>query len=526
MTTSSVPRRSVLRTLAVAVALVGSATPAWDATAFAAEPETYSLTIKHLDRGGRSTGDYATTVTGISGPGADKSVQPHDASGTTTVRLPKGRYVLDSYLTTGNAAGGTDGTDWIVQPRLDLDRDTTVTVDARTTAPVDVRPPDGSAEFLHSMMVVEVKHGGTTRLLNRMAAKPNLRVAHLGPDAEPGSVKQWFDAYWTTKSADYALGYVFTGPRALTGLTRHPSAKDLAALQIRGAARPGTTGAGPASIDLQPSSGVTLGVSQRLASPGDATYFVTPERGTWDVTYWPPAAPGGASNRYTANGIAVRAGSTTTHTFDNAVFGPALPDRPGVVRDGDRLTVDVPMLADGDGHVPSSPSYASASTTLHRDGVLVGTKSGAPGRAGFTVPAGDASYRLTSTVKRNGAPGTATQVTSAWTFASRTTTGPVPVPVSAVRFSPELSPTGTAAANTALRVPVTVQGAAANGRVRSLTISMSVDGGASWTRIPVESGAVTIRNPRAGTGVTLRAELTDTDGNTLTQTIVDAYRTQ
>lgn len=89
-----------------------------------------------------------------------------------------------------------------------------------------------------------------------------------------------------------------------------------------------------------------------------------------------------------------------------------------------------------------------------------------------------------------------------------------------------LGPTGTAAADAVIRVPVTVQGAAAEGRVRAPDVSVSMDGGTSWSRVPVESGAVLIHNPGAGTGVSLRAELTDTRGNTLTQTIVDAYRTQ
>ncbi|MET9656926.1 serine protease [Streptomyces sp. NPDC006510] len=521
MTNSSVPRRSVLRTMALAVALVGSATPVWDTAAIAAEPATYALTITHLDRTGHKTGNYETNVTGISGPGADQAVHPYDASGTTTVRLPKGRYLLDSSLTGGDKA---DGTDWIVQPRLDLDRDTTITVDARTTAPVDVRPPDRSADFQRSAMIVEVTHDGTTRMANIINSTPTLRVAHLGPDAEAGSVKQWFDAYWRAETAGYALGQTFTGTRALTGLTRQYSAQELATLRIRGAARPGTTGT--ASFDLQPTAGPTVGVAETLATPGTATFLVTPQRGTWDVSYAPASGPGAAPTRYFANRIAVRAGTTTTHTFDNAVFGPDLTDRPGVERDGDKITANVPMLADGDGHVPSSPAFDTASTTLHRNGVLVGTQSGTPGRAEFTVPSAPAAYRMTSTVNRKGAAGTATRVTASWTFDSGTTTGPTPTPVSVVRFSPELSPTGTAAANTALRVPVTVQGAAANGHTRSLKVSVSTDGGVSWTRAPVDRDAVTISNPKAGTGVSLRAELTDTGGNTLTQTVIDAYRTQ
>ncbi|MEU3215034.1 serine protease [Streptomyces sp. NPDC006971] len=518
MNTSSVPRRRVLRNLALAVVLVGAATPALDTAALAAQPTTYALTIVHLGRDGRPTDDYETAVTGISGPGADTSVRPHDASGTTTVRLPRGRYLLNSELT------DTDGrsTDWIIQPRLDLDHDTTVTVDARTAAPVDVSPPDSTATFQGGAMFVEVTHDGVTRDINLVKYTPTLRVAHLGPDAEPGSVKQWYDSYWTGSTVGYALGHTGTGSRALTGLVRHPSAAELATVRIDAAARPGTRQS--ASVDIKP-TGPAMGTFQSFPAPGTLTYLVTPERGTWDLTYTVPDTPGAESNRYSADRIAVRAGRTTTHTFDNAVFGPTLTDRPGVVRDGDELTLDVPMLADGDGHVPSEPPHETATTTLHRDGVLIAKRTGDPRRASFTVPPGRAAYRITSTVNRAGAPGTATRVSASWTFTSTTTTGPAPVPVSVVRFSPELSPTGTAAAGAPLRVPVTVLGAADGGRVRSAVYAYSTDGGTSWTRVPVERGALTIRNPRAGTGVSLRAELTDTAGNTLTQTLVDAYRT-
>ncbi|MFI9718625.1 hypothetical protein ACIHFE_03075 [Streptomyces sp. NPDC052396] len=313
MNISSAPRRNTLRTLTLLAALAGGALPAGLPAAQAAGPATYTLTIRHLDRAGHPTGSYATSVTGISGPGANRSATPYDASGTTTVRLPKGRYLLDSYLTGRSAA---DGTDWVVRPRLDLDHDTTVTVDARTTAPVDVRPPDRSAGFLQGAMFVQVTHGGTTRVVNRLTGRPNLRVAHQGPATEPGSVKQWYDAYWTTDRSTYALGYTITGTRALTGLTRHPAAKDLATLRVRGGARPGTDGM--ASVDVQPSTGPTIGASRRLPVPGTTDFLVTPGRGTWDLTYWTPGTP---SHRSTADRIAVRAGATATYGFDGAGRG-------------------------------------------------------------------------------------------------------------------------------------------------------------------------------------------------------------
>ncbi|WP_328954572.1 serine protease [Kitasatospora purpeofusca] len=539
--TSPLPRRSVLRALTVAAAL-GGAAPASGyvsgSAAFAAEPETYTLTIRHLDRDGRVPTHYRTSVTGISGPGAGRSEQPHDASGTASVRLPGGRYLLESSLWTDRVA---DGTDWIVQPRLDLDRDTTVTVDARTTAPVDVTPPDGPAAFLNSGMFIEVTHGGATRMASIVKATPTLRTAHLGPEAEAGSVKQWYDSYWTTRAGGYALGRTFSGTRALTGLTHHYTAGELATLELRAVARPDAGGAGAGSgagtgavagtagIDLAPTvgpaAGPSVGASWSLPVPGTATLFVTPLRGTWDVVYTAPAAPGTRPNRYFADGIAVRAGATTTHTFDGPVVGPALTGRAGVERDGDTLTADLPLLADGDGHVPTAPSFDTAWAGLYRDGALLHARSGGLDRATFTVPPGPASYRLAATVARRAATGATTRVNASWTFRSATTAGPVPVPVSVVRFSPGLGPAGTAPAGIPLRVPVTVQGAAADGRVRALTVSMSADGGRSWTVLPVHEGAVTVPNPAAGTAVSLRAELTDTDGNTLDQTLVDAYRT-
>ncbi|MER5354473.1 serine protease [Kitasatospora sp. NPDC002551] len=525
MTATSVPRRTALRALAVAVALVAGVTPAWGGTALAAEPETYTLTIRHLDRSGQAPAHYRTSVTGISGAGADLSVQPHDPSGVTTVRLPKGRYLLESDLYTDDAA---DGEDWIVQPRLDLDHDTTVTVDARTTAPFDLRPPDGSAVFVTSGMFLEVTHQGATRMASIVKATPTLRVAHLGPESEAGSVRQWFDSYWSTATGGYALGRTHTGSRALSGLTHRYTAQELGAVRIRGAVRPGAGGS--AAFDIAPtpgpSAGSTVGGSFSMPDPATATVYVTPERGPWDVTF---AASDNWTNRYFADGIAVPAGATTTHTFGNAVFAPALPPGRGVERDGDTITARIPLLADGDGHMSAAPSFDTAYTSLYRDGVLVGARSGedaAAGRAAFTVPPGQASYRLAATVTRKAASGATTRLNASWTFASATTTGPAAVPVSVVRFSPELSPTGTAPAGSAIRVPVTVQGAAADGRVRSLTVSASTDGGVSWAGLPVEAGAVTVRNPAAGAGVSLRAELTDADGNTLDQTVLDAYRTE
>ncbi|MGW1176359.1 serine protease [Kitasatospora sp. NPDC002543] len=519
----AVPRRHALRALAVAVALVGTSAPVFGGTATAAEPETHTLTIRHLDHDGRPAAAYRTHLAGIFASGVEQVLEQQDASGVTTVRLPKGRYLLDSTLTTGPGTDGPVWTDWIVQPRLDLDRDTTVTFDARTTAPVDVRPPDDGARFLQSSMFVDVTYRGVTRSANIGNRSTNLRVGHLGPETEAGAVKQWFDSTWATDSGGYLLGRTFSGTRALTGLSRQYSAQELGTLNIRAAAGPGSAGVGLLSI--VPSEGASAGAPRVMRTPGTVTFLVAPERGAWDIGFTAPGADEATRTHYSAERVTVPAGATTTQTFDGPVFGPALTDRPAVSREGDRITADVPLLADGGGHAPWGPTFDTAYTSLYRDGVLVGATSGEPGRGEFTVPPGRASYRLATTVTRKAAVGATTRVNASWTFSSATTSGPSALPVSVVRFSPDLDPAGAAAAGSTLRIPVTVQGAA-DGRTRSLTVSASTDDGASWTRLPLEDGAVTVRNPSAGTAVSLRAELTDADGNTLDQTLVDAYRTR
>ncbi|WP_314613935.1 serine protease [Streptomyces stackebrandtii] len=520
-------RRSVLRTLALAGVLAGTSLSTLNPTAVAADgaPETYALTIRHLDRAGAATSGYRTNVTGISGPGADASAAPYDESGTVTVRLPKGRYLLDSTLLGADPAAGTD---WVVQPRLDLDRDTAITVDARTTAPVSVRPQESGARYLHSMAFVEATHEGTTRSANIMMASDGLRVAHLGPAAESGSVKEWIDTYWSGERADYALGYTFTSDRVLTGLVRNPAPAALATVKVRAANPSGATGTG--FVDIQPSAGPTVGLVQPVAPLATATFLVTPERGKWDVGYAAPAAPETPPNRYSANGFAVRAGATTTHTFDNAVFGPALDPAPGArpagLRTGDTLALDIPLLADGEGHAPSAPRFHAATTTLHRDGVLIGTRNGAPGRAEFTTTPGRAAYKLTATATHGSGPTAGGRVTASWTFTSAAASRPAELPLSTVRFTPALALDGTAPAGALVRVPVTVGGAAAQAGVRSLTVSMSSDGGTTWTKVPVVDGQAGFRTPGAGGTVSLRAELTDTAGNTLTQTQRNAFRTR
>ncbi|GAA2775356.1 hypothetical protein [Streptomyces showdoensis] len=371
-------------------------------------------------------------------------------------------------------------------------------------------------------MLVEVAHGGGTASVHIINATPTLRMAHQGPAAEPGSVRQSVDSYWKGAKEWYALGYTFTSDRALTGLVRHPTAAELGALTVRAPAP--ATGPGYGFVSLEPSGPSAATLPLPLLVPGSTTILATPERGAWNVGYSTPRVTDETPPTvYEAPEVRVRAGAGTLVAFDSPVFGPALDPRPGArpagVRTGNTIGLDLSLLADGEGHRSRDPLFEGASTTLHRNGGLVGTLRGTPGQAEFTVPSARADYRLSTTAARPGG-----RVTATWTFTSAASAQAAELPLSVVRFTPELRPDGTAAPYTTSLVPVTVQGAAATSGVRCLAVSVSTDAGATWTRAPMAGGRASVRTPGPGGTVSFRTELTDAAGNTLTQTQVGAYR--
>lgn len=119
-----------------------------------------------------------------------------------------------------------------------------------------------------------------------------------------------------------------------------------------------------------------------------------------------------------------------------------------------------------------------------------------------------------------------TKVSATWTFSSKKASTATRLPASVVRFTPALSATSTSRAGATTTVPVTVQGAGAGRNLKSLTVYASFDGGADWKKLTVRSGKVKVKNPKAGKGVSFKAKVTDKKGNTLTQTVINAYRTK
>lgn len=269
-------------------------------------------------------------------------------------------------------------------------------------------------------------------------------------------------------------------------------------------------------------------------------YAVKGVRWSFETEVWRQDANGQGDTTSLVDSVptAYPAGRTTPVRWQQAVFGPSLPDsRAGVpasdpqswvFRDGDSLTVAVPMYADGGRDRLGLAVVDSEHTSLSRNGVAVGA-SDALGQQVFALPAGQAQYVLTKTVRR---PAElyqlSTEIESAWTFRSeRTPDGKAtPQPLMTVRYEPALDERNQAPAGR-FDVPVTVEHryGVVPRAVVSLTIEASYDG-STWHPLAVrrsDHGWVAETDQPGGSLVSLRAHAVDSAGNAVEQTIHNAY---
>ncbi|WP_229820796.1 MULTISPECIES: S8 family peptidase [Streptomyces] len=496
------------------------------------EPESYDVTLEVTGRDGRPAADYLVNLAGVSGGAAGEWFNPYEADGSVTVRVPKGGYILDAAVL-GGPENPDDGPTWLAQPDLSVTRDTTVTLDARKAAPVDVTVPAAGAtsEFASADFTREVA-GDSYGFGWFLDTFEGFRAAHLGPKVTDGSLRQQWDGHWTKgATTEYAAISGGTVQQLATGYTKHWKKSELATVRVGlGASAAGKEGSVSAWGYLPGSAGGSaISVPQQL--PGTRTLYLSATDGVkWGLDFeqtdgvdedgWPIVEAS-----YTqGTERAYQAGRVYGATFNVGVFGPTVGGDHGVRRDGDDIYGYLPMLADGNAHAGGS-ELTSARSTLYRDGKKIAeTDDTLDGSGGFTVPAAEAPYRLETSVERSAeVAGVSTRVDASWTFRSARTASDTELPVSTARFGPLLDLSSRAPAGRTVTVPVTVQGAAAGDNLKSLAVYVSYDHGKKWTKLTVTDGKVTHTNPAKGGSVSFRAEITDKKGNGSTVTIHDAY---
>jgi len=228
------------------------------------------------------------------------------------------------------------------------------------------------------------------------------------------------------------------------------------------------------------------------------------------------------------------------------------PYSPGVAAGGDRndsqgttnrrgnvIDFDYSPFTDAAGNWVRSLPGTSVNTTLYADDTEVYNDGFTVGNV--AVPATSSRYRLVSDVANSGSiVGLTTNAHTEWTFGSTTVAqGSKILPLLDVDYSDitdarsghsalDLSNTARLGQRVSLDLTVAHQPGATAGPIRSLTVEMSTDQGTTWQPTSIRNlhnghYRATYTHPYKGQSVSLRIHSTDTDNNTITQTLTDAY---
>ncbi|MFI2202232.1 S8 family peptidase [Streptomyces sp. NPDC020192] len=495
------------------------------------EVESYDVTLKFIGRDGRPAKNYSAGLTGVAGLANGTDVSPYDASGTVKVRARKGTYILNTSVFTDPKDFGK-GVDWIAQPKLTVGKKQTITIDARKTKPVDITVPAKgvTSQFAYPGFDLRVGDGDYSYGFF-LDSYNNFRTAHLGPKLPAGSLYQQWDAHWA-KGASEEYDVTTGGPvkQLATGYTKHFKASELATVKVRlGASASGKTGSIGATGWLPGSFGASsIDIPQKL--PGTRTLHLSATGGAnWQLQFTQyggkdqdgfPVAEAG----YRLGEFTFKPGRTYTKTVNTAVFGPHVGAGLGLFRDGNAMYGSLPLFADS-GRYAGYSDFTSVKTTLYRNGTKVASNADPLFGETFTVPAGDAAYRLTTSVTRSAKVAEASsRIDATWTFRSKKPSGDgfTELPSSTLHYGIETGLDSRVTAGRTVTFPVTVEGSAAGRNLKSLTVYVSYDG-RTFQKVDVKGGKITLKNPAKGRSLTLRSKITDRKGNTSEITIWDAY---
>ncbi|MFJ5850153.1 S8 family peptidase [Streptomyces sp. NPDC092903] len=496
------------------------------------ERESYDLTLKTIGRDGKPAAFTTGDVYGIGGASSGLWESPESVDGTAKLRVPKGGYVLNSAVFV-DPEDYDKGVDWLTQPYLKVTKNTEVTFDARLAKPVDITVPAAGAKPLLAspdlQFETEDEAYGYGWLLD---SYKQLRTAHIGPEVTAIQLSQHWSGSWAKGGAtryDISVG----GPvrRAATGYHRAFSSGQLARFTIRaGSSVKGKTGDISASGTVPGQLGGWAAITTQKLPSTTTAYVSTADKVNWSFDFEQSGAPDEdgfpRSDAWYSLGApqTVKAGKTYARTVNTAVFGPYVNAEFGIFRERDGLVASLPLTADGHRNVGGS-AYRSVKTALYRNGkVLVSNDDPLTGENTITVPAAAADYRLTTSVRRGtDVASVSTRIDASWTFRSGRTQDFVALPVSMVRFTPEVALDSTAKAGKSVSVPVTVQGAAAGKNLKSLTVYVSYDAGKTWKKTAVKKGKISVKNPAKKKSLSFKAKVTDKKGNTSSVAIYDAY---
>ncbi|MFG2774328.1 S8 family serine peptidase [Streptomyces sp. NPDC048350] len=280
---------------------------------------------------------------------------------------------------------------------------------------------------------------------------------------------------------------------------------------------------------------VFFGAVEPVPAPGTRTEYYTPGDTQWDQVLSSSFPFGefmiGAKHAY-------KAGEKRTERWYDGVVAPTAPldasGEPALVaeRQGNLIGFADSMWGDST-HYSQPGSFGDiGNLRLSRDGEVLG-ETGWPFGV-FEVPSERGAYTLEQNTMKIGSKvwNRSTSVNSVWEFTSQADESVYSqgIPILFPRYTLPEDGLKTLAATDGQKIGLTATGHAGykSAALTSARLSYSYDGGTTWTEAQVskQGGAWTATVNHAGAAgkpVTLKTELTDANGNSVTQTVVRAY---
>ncbi|GAB2811808.1 S8 family peptidase [Lentzea nigeriaca] len=474
------------------------------------EVESYDLGVSVISLDGGAPLDHSTSFINLT------TGKRYTAS-AEKLRLPKGGYMLDSAMLTPDRKIVLT-----VQPLFQVTGGTTVTIDARRARLVALKTPDPAARAVMGALGYTRTVAGEPRstawvFSDGMAGR--LFTAGLGPDVPDFTtmITEHFKGTARDEKTPVTYRLSWTERVMPTGYERTVKATELA--EVSSGFRP--AGAGyQHTIGVMPHAAGDDGVSWPIpvAEGGRGVDLVTTSSGvTWSWLY-DRVTPDGVTEYTLETGKrALEPGRKYAQTLGAAVFGPSASGL-ALVRVEDLIGVQVPLFTDRNGGAGWA-GIGTARTALFHNGTKLGESSKRSNA--FRVPPEEGAYRAEMEFSR--AAELSTKVSGAWTFKSKLTNAITPLPLSVVRFLPELDDKDTAHGRV-LAVPLKVDQQDGTPKVKHLAVEVSFDDGATWCQVPVAGDRAIVRHPKDAKFASLRGRTTDAAGNTGEVTIIRAYK--
>ncbi|MDQ1017566.1 S8 family serine peptidase [Streptomyces afghaniensis] len=529
-----------------AVVATAGTTTVRTAVGLFAEPARHTLTITGLNHEGRPAAGTLLTVFGPhTGIQQEIKLGP---DGTFRLRLPEDDYDIvgiDDSLAKTDGSGTTTGTRTLLTATgVRTDQDRSVILDGSKAGKVGARTDHRDATAISTSAGVELDPARGDQNYALTAVVGRKATLYATPTAQAIGHRVTFAASTTLTGTDAGHAYRYSlrtshhgGVPAGTDPVVHD--RQLATVHATYASQGGRRAvAVRADVPSTDESQAPFIPTLRTTLPSRVTEYYSPGL-TWthtlDLFGTTQSLPDGSlpDHDTTTSVRRYQAGHTYRTDWNRAPVGPAVYSP---TREGDDLHLDfAPYAAAGAGQ-----RLDESNATGELDGEMVLSSGGrvidrtSPYLSAFTTPtAGKRRYTLTAHTTRTAdwtALGTRSSVT--WGFTSSRPHGSASsvLPLLTVRAGGAVDLTNSAPAGRAFHLPLTVRRPAGAERtpVTRLTLQVSYDDGRTWKTVHVTRHGATadalLHHPGHAGYASLRIAAADRAGNTVTQTVIRAYR--